>query len=337
MSLHQNEFSLNDASKPKSNGVESFVVDDFDLIASPRGHRLLGTKRVPYHEFSGYGTNPAQRWTERRAHSKEADHLRVFCEPHRKAVAAIMKVDGRRFKVDAHTRDYMWSKGMTEGVPDNLMLSVDFYEVDDTAALIALYHLHDSKAASHSARDDTHSAANSSDIVYESAMMRANGYGNALKQLYEIARGKQKMRKSDPLFIENATRFFRPQLILFDGCAPIQKDYVAPVFMAALITLARYPDRAQVFWKKYNGNEGIKNGLEVDGVQAARNLREYITKSGQTGSVFFLDHIGRALNAFTAYCKGDIYTKKNGMPELKSSAELQKYIEAAFGSKGSAR
>lgn len=102
----------------------------------------IATKEITVKEFSKMMGNPLQRDTKSHAVKALKNHLSEYHPSHAKVAAA--KLGKILYKLDGHTRAYLWKKGDLEA-PD--MLSCDFYDIESREDLTELYKHFDSQNA----------------------------------------------------------------------------------------------------------------------------------------------------------------------------------------------
>lgn len=309
------------------NVAEELPLDNASFEKSP-AFKLVSTKKIAYSEWLSIADCPFQRNTAERA--KSADHLKNFDDSHRRVALAVLP-NGDRYKVDGHTRAFVWSKGLANGVPSPLTLTADIYKCAgrDRETLGALYDRFDSRNSVQTTADITHSAANELNLAFSSPMLQRDRYAGALKRLYNITNGYSDGRAGDAKFTYTVIHYFSEELRLFDSSHPKHNDYNCALVMAAILTFMRYGKLAVPFWVKYGENAGFKSDAGVDGVQAMRNLHGAIRQKRQNGTAHDIENLGRAVNAFERYRERDLYTSKSGIPYPKDRQELDRYIQSA--------
>ena len=78
------------------------------------GARFIGVETMPVEKWFDIPDNPIQRNTEERA--KRARHLHKLTPSHYTVALAKYKGNGKREKVDGHTRGYIWLNTLTDAL-----------------------------------------------------------------------------------------------------------------------------------------------------------------------------------------------------------------------------
>lgn len=321
--------------------MSTLLADALSKAAAARTVPLLEpfvwveSKKMGLIEWLLIPDNPFQRDTEKRA--KNARHLSVFDDSHRRVTIAVMP-NGQTYKVDGHTRAFMWSRSKSENLPANLMLNVDVYKCRgrDKESLGALYDRFDSPLAVERPQDRLFGAAREVGMEFRSPMMRAFRFGAPIKMLYQLIHGYGDSSKgfSDSTFTYKAIDYFKRELQMFDACAPKHMDYIGPIIMGATVTFMRHGEEAGEFWTKYNHNAGRKDERSVDGVEAVRHLLAELRQKRRTTNQWATETLGRVINSFEMYREGDVYRGKNGVARLKRADQITQYLEDARIKKG---
>ncbi|MCW5697331.1 MAG: hypothetical protein KIS96_11450 [Bauldia sp.] len=252
----------------------------------------------------------------------------MFDDTHRRVAVGVLP-SGKMIKIDGHTRAFVWAGGLAQGVPTPLVLDADVYKLRDREAAVELYTRFDSRVAVETAQDQLFGAAREADLHFESPMLRAGRYGNALKHLYQVLFGVWGERHSDARFTYRVVDYFKPELLRFDAAKPVHSDYTGIIIAGAILTFMRHGDDALEFWGRYGRNEGIKDRGSCDGVQAVRNLLSYVRVEKKHGSSHFEEILGRTVNGYEMFRSGRLYTGKGGLPHAKKGDELQRFIDDA--------
>lgn len=293
-------------------------------------YKWIGNQQISQTEWSTIADNPIQRDTEKRG--KAARHLRAFTEAHRRVAFAILP-NGMRYKLDGHTRLFVWENGLAENVPDPLLLNADIFLCRDRQAVIDLYETFDSRSAVETAADTLFGVVNEAEIKFASPMMRANRFGSSVKRLYLLTNGYQGAVWSDPKFAYTCVNYFKQELQLFDRTEPKHTDFTNPILMAAIVSFMLDGERATGFWQKYNANHGKKNESGCDAVQGMRNLLGFIREHKRHGNQHDAEMLGRAVNAYEMFRGRDWYAGKSGVPHKKSKTELDRFLAASVRAK----
>jgi hypothetical protein len=295
------------------------------IVDGPSGTdiRDAGTMTMTPGEWSQVEANPFQRDTA--AHAKRATHLREPHPTHRKVNMAIVE-SGKRYKLDGHTRDFLWSAGELSAPP---LLDVQAWFCP-YAKLGVLYDTFDSRSALHTAADDMHGALSALGFVFESELLKTRHFVAAMRLAYELLYGKTIAAKTRPV---DLLRYWRLELELLDRCNPGRRRFPTPITTAALIVFRRYGATAQSshFWMAYSGNKGVKIGEEMDPVQALTERVAGATKNRQTtGYHNALKLISLCLSVFESFCAERTFSAgKNGGAKPLGNARLEDWLVKA--------
>ena len=273
------------------------------------GYRYHGRVEMTARQWAAVPANPRQRDTE--AHAKKAKHLRTYDPVHRFVNMARLP-DGRMFKLDGHTRSYLWQRGEVAG-PATLFVEV--YLCDDEAAAKRLYSKFDSQAAVETGADKIVGAAREQGLTFTSPMLRAGRYGSAVKRLYMYTT-KSWGDWSSAQFVYDAVGFYRDELKRLDAINPQPAAFTSGVTMAALATFKRRGAEATKFWTNYAANIGSKDGLRMDGVEALRqavaDTKLMQARRTDGGGAQQLVLLGKGILAYEAFRLGRTYTAGKG-------------------------
>jgi len=194
---------------------------------------------MPVSEWVAIVDHPRQRDTVRQAakgHWKLARRARgPIAESHRWVVAA--ELDGKLYKVDGHTRGYLWNLGKLKK-PTSVYVTV--YRCKTRAELIDLYGTFDSQAAVEKQQDRVTGAMRQLHLNFQSKRLRYGAITDALSiAIRGVARGKDAFGKQYEEFdVYEAMEFFTPELRLLDAVDPQPEIFHTGVIAAALLALA---------------------------------------------------------------------------------------------------
>jgi hypothetical protein len=287
------------------------------------GIRFTGITEMSLADWIGVPDHPHQRDTVK--HAFRSAHLRIFSDSHRRVSMAVM-ADGRKFKGDGHTRTYMWVNGMTVGVPTDLRIIADTYELADETALGKFYELYDNKQAVDTLGDEVTSASKAAAVSFNSHMMKTGRYVSALRFVHGLL---QPNEPQDYYTLRTATAYLARELMLFDSIAPTSAEFNGGIMMAAFLTLARDGVEAVDFWRRYQEGRGWKMQDQCDAVEALRNFRSFVRRDKQSGSGQMLAHFRHAMSAYFGNLEkpSRIYNGKNAKPRAISDDSLWKFVE----------
>lgn len=253
--------------------------------------------------------NPRQRDTE--AHARRADHLKTPHPAHLKVNMARLP-DGRKYKLDGHTRSFMWQSGAVEAPP---MLSVDVWNCRTLEDAKGLYSTFDSKKAVESAADQIFGAKREHGIKYESPLL-ANGKFSAGMRFAEGCLFGDSVARD--LSIYDLLANWGDELSMLDDCKPTTKRFHTGIIAAALLTFRRYGADAQEFWAAFALGAGTKANGEVDAVQALEERMERRrAESRLTGSTNLTEIVGIAISAYERFRHGETYIAERVVGDTK--------------------
>lgn len=269
-------------------------------------------------EWADVPDNPRQRDTELHAH--KAAYLNDFRPPHAMVDMAVLP-DGQRFKLNGHTRSYLW---VNNKVPAPPTLRVTVYVLNSYADVLEAYAWFDNALAAEKGADIIQGAFKANGVRLQSGMLRNGRVGSALRLLfgqYSNAYGKD---WRDYELVYQAVRHFSAELKMLDEVSPTPKLFPPGIQMAALITFKHDDGDARDFWSLYAGERGVKDGDRMDAVQA---LAETVMKSKGARGNTVKDLFAKGVSAFQAYqLRNDYAVGGSGVRPLRDAA-LTKYID----------
>ncbi|MFO1351547.1 MAG: hypothetical protein U1F68_13120 [Gammaproteobacteria bacterium] len=211
--------------------------------------------------------HPRQRNTARHAHAGHwmlAKQAKGAVLDHLAHVTAAV-LEGNYYKVDGHTRAYLWETGQLKA-PDTL--HVTMYRVASKAELNELYTVFDTQSAAETSFDKVFGAYREHGLTLTSKRLKNGFIVDALNiALRGVTRANQDKRKFPEIDIYKAVGAFKDELMLLDGVNPQPEVYYSGVIAAALIALSLYPHGID-FFQKLAGREGNKRNGRMDPVEA---------------------------------------------------------------------
>lgn len=271
-------------------------------------------------QWANVPDNPRQRDTENRA--KRANYLLIPMQTHAVVSMAILP-DGREFKLDGHTRSYMWQHGM---VTPPKTLTVTLFYCATIAEVTTLYSTFDSASAVEKAPDRVFGAYREHGFEFKSPLLKSRKIVSALRNAYRLMHGHSNESSNDDHAIIG---YFANELQLIDECNPDNTNFPSTIFTAAIITLMRDGPNARHFWTKYSLGHGWQDGERMDAVLALRARvnsmrlkRQQLSSNSNFNTIF-----GVALSAYEAYGRGFVYT--DHIKSLGASAQAEFAKKAA--------
>jgi hypothetical protein len=292
-------------------------------------------------EWSAIPGNPRQRNTEERA--RRAKHL-LTPSLDQQAVKMAVLPDGRRFKVDGHTRDLFWQQH-AELAPAELWVTV--YHAADLAQVVELYDHCDNQAALETATDKVFGSFRELGFEPASGFMRVGAIAAALRLAFSI----EMHVNAAHVDVHTLVAHWLPELKLLDEIAISATYFNGAITAAALLTLRRNrtaeflyvvdenaPRRAgrpneralavKEFWERYARNDGEKAGLKLDAIEALRFLIDRHRETHhQKSTVQFLT--SRAVACVERYLLKRSYTTHPNGKLIVKAIDLAGYFPAA--------
>lgn len=242
---------------------------------------------------------PIQRNTERHANKARNKHLKNSSMTHLRVSAAKLP-NGELFKLDGHTRAYLWQDGSL--IPPGHSVEVDVYLVKNLDQVKELYKQFDSRYAAEDAIDRLFGAFRLYNFQPESALIRAGAITSAI--------GLCTRKTKENLNIYQTSKPFIPVLRIIDKRMFGYKPFPTGVLAAMLMTVCEHGETAMPFWERYHNDEGYKMGKEKDPVQALTEVVASFRASHKigTGEGAYKELCGKAISTFLADQAGRTYT-----------------------------
>lgn len=288
--------------------------------------RFIGTMPMSAADWHEVEDNPRQRDTARRA--KRANHLMT---PHPSHVIVHMArlPDGRRYKLDGHTRDYIWAKGDVEA-PHELVVNI--WDCGTLDQVKDLYSTFDNQGAVENVSDRMHGGMNEHGLNFESPLLRSHKFATALRYAATFMYGQEQARA---MSVYDMLDYWSPELMLLDQCAPSPDRFNSGVVAGSLLVFRRYGERALEFFENYSQGKGSKVSGEADAVQA---LEERITRlksarqiSGASNATLI---VGLVLSAFDAFQNDRTYfIARGGGVKPSKLTNIRKFATRAKATK----
>jgi hypothetical protein len=228
-------------------------------------------------EWANVPDNPRQRDTVARA--SKAKHLNVL-EPTHTLVAIAELPDGKRYKLDGHTRAYKWQADPK--IAPTFPLDVRVYVVPDLAEVKRLYMHFDGKEAVETAADRVFGGMREAKISPKSEFVRRSRFAAALTAAYSYICGD--LIKVDQF---ERVKFFTKQIRSLDTFVGATKRMCSPATCVYLMSHRKHGDAVNDFFQRFIKDEGVKDGRRRDSVQWFSELMgEYVKAARGKGPVF---------------------------------------------------
>lgn len=270
-------------------------------------------------EWERIADNPRQRDTE--LHAKKAIKYLTEPKPPHIEVKMGQLPDGTKWKLDGHTRCYLW-QSKTIPLPDTLDVAV--YYLENMKEVIEAYGWFDNANAAEKGPDVVQGAFRANGLHPQTHMLRVGRINTALRRLFRMVYDFDETTGFD--FIYEAIHFFRDEIVLLDELRPTGTLFPPGIVMGVLITMKRDRMSAIEFWKLYAAERGTKEGGVMDAVQA---LSEAVTREkgfargtrDVTSELF-----GKSIATFLAYQQGLTYVAGGSGVRSVSAPTLKKYV-----------
>lgn len=174
--------------------------------------------------------------------------------------------EGTHYKVDGHTRAYLWERGELQR-PDRLHVTI--YRVASRAELDALYEAFDASTAIKTGYDQVLAGFRDCGLQLRSKRLRQGFLNDALNIALRGATRELQDPASLDLDVYRAVAVFKSELELLDGIDPQPSPFYSGVVAAALIGLALFEaKRVLSFFDRLNRKEGNRKNGRSDPVDA---------------------------------------------------------------------
>jgi hypothetical protein len=218
-------------------------------------------------DFIKIPANPIQRDTKLHANTAVNFHLASKAVTHAKV--SIAKCKTAKWKLDGHTRAYLWKEGELQSPAT---LSVDIYTVKDKAEAIELYKHFDNAKAAESIPDKVSGALKFMKIInYNKFAVRGAGIVNglhALNSALEIYVPRQDVLRLMIPWSKELKIFINQHWV--SNSSHGKPGVPAAVTLAFLVTMRMYGTDSLGFWDSYYNNSPSKTLMSGrSGCQAA--------------------------------------------------------------------
>lgn len=247
---------------------------DFRILADAGG---VITAEMTVEDWIALPHHPHQRNTVRHSravHLKRAKEAAGAVANHLAHVVAA-RLDGTHYKVDGHTRSYLWERGK---LPRPAILHVTIYPVSSRAELDALYEVFDASTAAKTRYDQVYGGYQECGFQPRSKRLKHGFLNDALNIALRGGIRGQQSRALPDVNLYRAVAVFKPELELLDSIDPEPRPFYSGVVAAALIGLTLYPPtRVLEFFKKLQNGEGNRKDGRSDPVDAVLNVVQQMT------------------------------------------------------------
>lgn len=199
--------------------------------------------------------NPIQRDTERHSRRARAEHLSAPSPAHRRVSAVYCARDALTYKLDGHTRAYLWQSGEL-AQPDSVL--ADLYYAETLEEVKSLYLQFDSKSASETPVETVSGAMRGVGFAPQSSLLQSGSLTAAMSHALGMRKG-------------HGNSWVYSSLANFRSCLPIidrehfkRSKFPSGVLAGLLIDVLVNGDRNMEFWRAYNEGMGRKLGKSRD-------------------------------------------------------------------------
>ncbi len=255
---------------------------DFRILADIGG---VMTAEMTVEAWIALPNHPHQRNTARHARAVHLKQAKQAAGAVARQLAHVVAagLDGMYYKVDGHTRSYLWEQGK---LPRPAVLHVTIYPVSSRAELDALYEVFDASTAAKTRYDQVYGGFRECGFQPRSKRLKHGFLNDALNIALRGGIRGQQGRALPEVNLYRAVDVFKRELELLDGIDPEPRPFYSGVVAAALIGLALYPpERVLEFFKKLQNGEGNRKDGRSDPVDAVLNVIQHMTlekKAAQT-------------------------------------------------------
>jgi len=248
-----------------------------------RHETYMTTMTAP--EWADVADNPRQRDTVARA--SRAKHLDTL-EPTHTLVSIAELPDGKRYKLDAHTRAHKWQADKELAPKGDLDVRV--YVVPDIAEVKRLYTHFDGKQAVETAADAVFGGMREVRLTPKSEFVRRARFAAALTEAYRYLSG-------DLVKVTHyeRVRFFQKDIRSLDSFVGSTKRMCSPATCVYLMTHRKHGDKVNDFFQRYIHDEGTKDGKRRDCVQWFSELMAEYVKAARGKGPVFNHYVGHGL------------------------------------------
>lgn len=249
--------------------------------------------------FMGLPDHPRQRDTARHAAKAAKRHLADTFVTHDRVVAA--KYRGKWYKVDGHTRAYLWENGQLRK-PTHV--TVDKYWCSTKAEFDRLYKAFDNMGAAENARDLAFGILQEAGITEMSSLV-ANSAAQVSRMLITSLSERNRAEIQGEVNLE-LLQFWVPEITHVNNKALAgERQKLHSAFLAAeIVTCRKYGCKASdAFWDRFYARDGYRRGKVVDPVEALwcvyeERKRHGLSRTGSRGTSNTMALMGLALYYF---------------------------------------
>lgn len=216
---------------------------------------------------------PIQRNTAAHAHrySRKGGHLSAPHISHQRVSMAVTKKGGK-YKLDGHSRAYLWASGRLDYPNKAGTLTVDVYPAEDVQGVMDLYKVFDSSTAVENTGDKMTGGFSYYSFTPQHPTMFTGSTVSAMRVFTFPAKyGADKI-----LSIYDLIEPWIPTFKKMDALHPFSNHVIfqAPIKAAMMLSVLRDGNKALAFWQAYHDETISRTKASKDGMYAARELAE---------------------------------------------------------------
>ncbi len=249
-------------------------------------------------EWISVPDNPIQRDTERHVGKALKHHLKQAIQTQSSVHMAVMP-NGDRYKLDGHTRSYLWERGLLERPRRLIVLSWPASSIEEVKAL---YRTFDDSYASEDVHDKLSGILKFNNVKFESSLLRDTKFATALRAAHNFVFSTN---EGKGLELEPLVKAWLPELLLLDRVNPSTHNFPTGMAFGAILCFAIDGERALEFWMRYANKDGVKIRSEADSVHHLSEELKKVKKDGKYGGVAIFKLGMLAFLAYESFQKAD--------------------------------
>lgn len=284
-------------------------------------YRLKKVSKIAFHKFAGMQDNPEQRPTEKHAKkaSKEGRHLSKADPTHAMVKVAVCLENRETYKVDGHTRCFLWERGSLR-IPPHLY--AEYWECDTLEDVKSLYRKSDSPDPVPTTSENIGGIYSSMGFNPQSSLCKTAAFSAFFRLVAGPKHNKTKLPYLLPIILP-----YLKTLDTWDFRASKKCNMCGTAAASLLITYIVFGEEILPFWKDYQDQNFNQNGKEKCPASALHNkyLQLCATTNLNTGDgpLKFLTY---SLMAISHYRKNQTFS--SGL-RPKNNKEAKAVINAA--------
>lgn len=258
---------------------------------------------------------PIQRNTENHARLASKKHLSESAATHSSVNAAELP-DGTLYKLDGHTRSFLWQKGLLEKPSAQLVMMT--YRASDIEEVKELYKQFDNASAMESGKDKVSGIYRDMGLTPQSGAVEYGGIVSALKLIFMFDNSKS-AREFD---VYEELPKWKLELLEMDALSSNTLKMTTPVIAAFLITNKLHGNKSKEFWHNYANDLGIKRNGSKDGVQSlTETIETRKHEKRNQGQANYKDILSRAIACY------EIFQRNKYLTKVAVGIDVAKYLD----------